>query len=127
MKRVLDQPSKRDAYEELTIPTGEFVALFMAALMVLGLFFSSSALPEVAKTIVADMAASLSHASTSVESSMEARASEDQVRDIKEFALTPTWHPTHVNGHHYRHRGHHVRACLLCRAAPHVKYSAQRS
>jgi hypothetical protein len=85
MKRVFDQPSARDAYEELTIPTGEFAALVMAALMLLGLLFGSSTLPEVAKTIVVDIVATLSHASTSLKTSMEAKASEHQVRDIKEF------------------------------------------
>ena len=54
MKRVLDQPFERGVYEELAISTGEFVALFLAALLLLGLFFSSSTVPEIAKTIAAD-------------------------------------------------------------------------
>ncbi len=51
----------------------------------MSLFFGSSTLPEVAKTIFVDIVATLSHASTSLKSSMDARASEHQVRDIKEF------------------------------------------
>ena len=66
MKRVFDQAAERDVYEELTIPAGEFVALLMSALMLLGLFFGSSTLPEGTKTIVADMVATLSHASASL-------------------------------------------------------------
>jgi hypothetical protein len=125
MKRVFDQAAERDVYAELTIPPGEFVALLMAALMLLGLFFGSSTLPEIAKTMVADITATLSHASTSLESSMEARASEQQVRDIKESAVTFTWHPTRMSGHRHRHRGHHGHACLLCKVASNVKYSAR--
>ena len=118
MKRVFDQRPERDVYEELAIPTGEFVALSLAALLLVGLFFGSSTLPAVAKTIVADIAATLTHASTSLERSMEARASQDQVRDIEEPATTSTWHPTRMSGHRHRHRGQHGRACLLCNVAP---------
>jgi hypothetical protein len=122
MKRVFDQAAERDVYEELTIPAGEFVALLMSALMLLGLFFGSSTLPEGAKTIVADMVATLSHASASLERSMEARAAEHQVRDIKALTLTPIRHQTHMNGHHYRHRGHHAKACFICSASVNLKY-----
>ena len=122
MKHVLDQPPERDVYEELTIPVSELVALFMAALMLLGLFFGSSTLPEVARTMVADMVTALSYASKRLESTMEARAFEHQVRDIKEPAITHTWHPTHGNGHHYRHRGHHGQTCLLCIASLNMNY-----
>ena len=120
MKRVFDQAAERDVYAELTIPTGEFVALLMAALMLLGLFFGSSSAPDVAN--VADLVATLSRASTSLERSMEAKASEHQVRDIKGLTLTPVRHQTHVNGRHYRHRGHHAKACLICSATVNLKY-----
>jgi hypothetical protein len=121
MKRVFDHPFERDLYEELAIPTGEFVALSLATLLLLGLFLGPSTLPEVAKTLVADVTAALSHASTSLESSMEARASQQRVRDVKERAIASTWHPTRMSGHHRRHRGHHGHACLSCklvRSAP---------
>ncbi len=122
MKRPSDQPSNRDVYEELTVHAGEFVALFMAAIMLLGLVFGSPTLPGAAKSIVADLVAPLSHASKRLERSMEARASEHQVRNIEETAISPAWHPTHANGHHYRHRGHHGQTCLLCSASLNVKY-----
>jgi len=122
MKRVFDQAFEHDVYEQLTIPTGEFVALTMAALMLLGLFFSSSTLPEVAKTVVADIAATLSHASRNLEGSLEARASERQVSSIEELATTGTRHRTAANGHHYRLGGHHRHACSFCTAAVNVKY-----
>ena len=122
MKRVFDQAFEHDVYEQLTIPTGEFVALIMAALMLLGLFFSSSTLPEVAKTVVADIATTLSHASRNLEGSLEARASERQVSSIEELATTATRHRTAANGRHYRLGGHHRHTCLLCTAAVNVKY-----
>ena len=107
MKRFLDQPFERGVYEELAIPTGEFVALSLAALLLLGLFLSPSTLPEAAKTIVADVAAAVSRARTNLESSMEARASDQRVRDIKEPAIASTKHPTRRSGHRHRHHGHH--------------------
>ena len=127
MKRILDHPFERGLYEELAIPTGEFVALLLAALMLLGLFLSSSTLPGVAKTIVAGVAATLSHASRSLGNSIEARASENRVRDVKERALAQLQRPTRVDGHHHRHHHHHVRICLLCDAAAHVKYYVQQT
>jgi hypothetical protein len=45
MKHDLDEFFEQDqrwAYEELTIPTGEFVALFASALMLLALFFGTA-------------------------------------------------------------------------------------
>ncbi len=125
MTRLSDQPSNRDLYEKLTIPAGEFVVLFMAAIMLLGLVFGSPTLAGAAKTIVADLVATLSHASKRLERSMEAKASERQVRNIKETAIAPAWHPTHAKGHYYCHRGHHGQARLLCRAATNVKFLTQ--
>jgi hypothetical protein len=116
MKRVLDQPFERGVYEELAIPTGEFVALSLAALLLLGLFLSPSTLPEAAKTIVADVAAAVSRARTNLGSSMEARASDQRVRDIKEPAIASIKHPTR-SGHRHRHYGHHGQTCASCRVA----------
>jgi len=107
MNRVLDHPFERSVYEELAIPTGEFVALSLAALLLLGLFLGPSTLPEAAKTIIADLAAAVSHARTKLESGMEAMASDQRVRDIKEPAIASTKLPIRMSGHRHRHHRHH--------------------
>jgi hypothetical protein len=82
MKHDLDELSEQDqrrAYEELTIPTGEFVALFASALMLLALFFGAATLSGAAKAIAADVAATFSRASAEIRTvgtHLEARASE---------------------------------------------------
>ncbi len=82
MKHDVDELSEQDqrrAYEELTIPTGEFVALFASALMLLALFFATATFSAAAKAIAADVAATFSHASAQIRivgAHLEARASE---------------------------------------------------
>jgi hypothetical protein len=117
MKRVLDHPFERGVYQELAIPTGEFVALCLAALLLLGLFLSPSDLPAAAKTIVADVAAAVSRARTNLESSMEAKASDQRVRHIKELAIASTQRPTRVSSHRHRHHGHRGQTCASCSVA----------
>jgi hypothetical protein len=82
MKHDVDELSEQDqrrAYEELTIPTGEFVALFASALMLLALFFGTATLSGAAKAVAADVAATFSRASAQIRTvgtHLEARASE---------------------------------------------------
>jgi len=111
MKRILDHPFERGLYEELAIPAGEFVALSLAAILLLGLLLAPSTLLVGAKTFVADVAAAVSRARTNLESSMEARASDQRVRDIKEPAIASSKHPTRMSGHRHRHHDHHGQTC----------------
>lgn len=89
MKHDLDDLSEQEqrrAYEDLTIPTAEFVALFASALMLLALFFATATLSAAAKAIAADVAATFSHASAQVRTvgtHIEARASEQSAISVK--------------------------------------------
>jgi len=82
MKYDVDELSEQDrrrAYEELIIPTGEFVALFASALMLLALFFGTATLSGAAKAVADDVAATFSRARAEIRAAgtyLEARASE---------------------------------------------------
>jgi len=79
MRRDLDELSergRRQAQEELIIPAGEFVALFTAALLTLGLLAGPVTLASTAKTALIASATTLSDSFAQMAMHMDARASD---------------------------------------------------
>ena len=89
MKRVLHELSEREKsqeWERLTIPAGEFIALFTAALLTLGLLFGPPTLAGAARNGVLATVATFSGAVGQIEmmgSRMEAKASEQAAAPAK--------------------------------------------
>jgi hypothetical protein len=95
MKHDLNEFSEQDqrrAYEELTIPTGEFVAVFASALMLLAIFFGTATLSGAAKAIAADVATTFSRASTQISTQIRIVGTHQEARASEQSAISEKRH-----------------------------------